>query len=75
MLLEAFHIEIPVQLSLVVIVVVLGITTVLSLLISPPEERGEEVEEGAGLEALAGGAGETPNVTSEGGEPEKEIGG
>jgi tellurite resistance protein TerC len=75
MLLEAVHIEIPVQLSLLVIVVVLGITTVLSLLISAPAEARPEVEEGAGLESLAGGAGETPNATSEGGEREKEVGG
>jgi tellurite resistance protein TerC len=73
MLLEAFHIEIPVQLSLLVIVVVLGITTVLSLLISAPDKRGEEVKEGAGLEAFAGGANDPPNEMSEDGEPEKEV--
>jgi tellurite resistance protein TerC len=74
MLLEAFHIEIPVQLSLLVIVVVLGITTALSLLISAPDEAGPEVEEGAGLEAFAGGANDPPNEMSEEGEPEKEAG-
>ena len=72
MLLEAFHIEIPVQLSLLVIVVVLGVTSVLSLLITAPDKRGEEVEEGAGLEALAGGADDPPNETSEEDEPEED---
>jgi tellurite resistance protein TerC len=75
MLLEAFHIEIPVQLSLLVIVVVLGITTVLSLLIPPSDEREEEEEAGADLEAFAGGATDPPSETIEEGEPEKEFGG
>jgi tellurite resistance protein TerC len=75
MLLEAFHIEIPVQLSLLVIVVVLGITTVLSLLITPSDKREEEDEEGAGLETFAGGANDPPKEMSEKGEPEKEVGG
>jgi tellurite resistance protein TerC len=75
MLLEAFHIEIPVQLSLLVIVVVLGITTVLSLLITAPDKRKEEVEAGGGLEAFAGGANDPPSETSEDDEPEEEVGG
>jgi tellurite resistance protein TerC len=71
MLLEAFHIEIPVQLSLLVIVVVLGITTALSLLIPPSDKRDEEDEEGADLEAFAGGANDPPDEASEDGEPEE----
>ena len=39
MLLEAVEVEIPIWLSLTVIVVVLGITTILSLVISPPSEE------------------------------------
>src|SRR5919106_1083003 len=75
MLLEAFHIEIPVQLSLLVIVVVLGITTALSLLITPSDKDGEEAEKEAGLEAFAGGAGDALRETSEDEEAEKEVGG
>jgi tellurite resistance protein TerC len=72
MLLEAFHIEIPIQLSLLVIVVILGITTVLSLIISPPDDERLEVEEGAGLESLDDTGG---GASREAAEPEAEPGG
>jgi tellurite resistance protein TerC len=39
MLLEAVHVEVPIWLSLGFIVVVLGITTLLSLKIPPPEQK------------------------------------
>ncbi|MFN2488307.1 MAG: TerC family protein [Actinomycetota bacterium] len=45
MLLEAVHVEVPIWLSLAVIVVVLGATTVLSLKIPPKE--GKEIDEEA----------------------------
>jgi tellurite resistance protein TerC len=43
MLLEAVHIEVPIWLSLLVIVVVLGVTTVLSFRIPPKNGHGEAV--------------------------------
>jgi hypothetical protein len=69
MLLDAFHIEIPVQLSLLVIVVVLGITTLLSLLVTAPDKGGREVEEGGGLEAFLGGADDGRDEKTQKGEP------
>ncbi len=47
MILEAFHVEIDTRLSLGVILVVLAVTTVLSLKIPPPEEKGKRTTEPA----------------------------
>jgi tellurite resistance protein TerC len=75
MLLEAFHVEIPVQLSLLVIVVVLASTTALSLLITAPDADRPEAEEGAGIESFAGGINDPQDEASEEGEPEEEKAG
>ncbi|MGH2817834.1 MAG: TerC family protein [Actinomycetota bacterium] len=75
MLLEAVHVEIPVQLSLLVIVVVLASTTVLSLLITAPDADRLEAEEGAGIESFAGGTNDPPNEASEEDAPEEEKAG
>jgi tellurite resistance protein TerC len=75
MLLEAFHVEIPVQLSLLVIVVVLASTTALSLLITAPDADRPEAEEGAGIESFAGGTNDPPDEASQEDEPEEEKAG
>jgi tellurite resistance protein TerC len=72
MLLEAVHVEIPVQLSLLVIVVVLGITTVLSLLITARVADRPEAEKGAGIEVFAGEVNDPPDEASEENEVEED---
>ena len=47
MLLEAVHVEVPIWLSLVVIVTALGVTTVLSLKTEPPEKKKEAKKKAA----------------------------
>jgi hypothetical protein len=66
--------------SLLVIVGVLGITTVLSLLITAPDKDRPEAEEGAGIEAFAGEVNDPPDEASEENkseeaEPKEEAGG
>jgi tellurite resistance protein TerC len=48
MILEIWHVEVPIWLSLGFIVAVLGITTIVSLRTKPPEKPPEEEEERAG---------------------------
>ena len=47
MLLEAVHVEVPIWLSLVVIIAALGVTTVLSLKTEPPEKKEEAKKKAA----------------------------
>ena len=47
MLLEAVHVEVPIWLSLVVIITALGVTTVLSLKTEPPEKKTEAKKKAA----------------------------
>lgn len=47
MLLEAVHVEVPIWLSLVVIITALGVTTVLSLKTEPPEKKKEAKKKAA----------------------------
>ncbi|MGI8520646.1 MAG: hypothetical protein ACR2MC_08615, partial [Actinomycetota bacterium] len=47
MLLEAVHVEVPIWLSLVVIITALGVTTVLSLKTEPSEKKKEAKKKAA----------------------------
>jgi tellurite resistance protein TerC len=55
MLLEAVHVEVPIWLSLVVIITALGVTTVLSLKTEPPEKKKEAKKKAADKKEQATG--------------------